>query len=324
MEPIVDKDTFEKMLKAAGIKNMPTREESYRMMNQFDIKIPPFLYRFQSTKRIKQVLQEKQIFIQTPAKMNDIFDFQPIFDYSISQDDAIKLINELDKRGFIKEVGLKEKIINDILLMNATELVHKMKAFCGDLFIHLFEEQKLCTKILCFIEHYDNQLLWAHYADEYKGVCVQYNFTTMDNVSKLSVRKVIYDDNTPSIKIYDRFLKPMDYLVSLVKTVLIKNTDWKYENEWRLVLADQFGTWCGEKRYIPLRDDFITSIIFGVRTPIEEIIEIRDLVKGKEIELFKCYLDDQRSRKFKYGHLDKEKISLKNELPVLEFYDSFA
>ncbi|MBK6498372.1 MAG: hypothetical protein IPG00_09470 [Saprospiraceae bacterium] len=110
MEPIIDKDTFEKMLKAAGIKNMPTPEESYRMMNQFDIKIPSVLYRFQSTKRIKQVLQEKQIFIQTPAKMNDIFDFQPIFDYSISQDDAIKLINELDKRGFLKKLAQQIKL----------------------------------------------------------------------------------------------------------------------------------------------------------------------------------------------------------------------
>lgn len=330
MKPIVNNETINELYKKAGFEKRPTRDEEYLLLEEYlekkglTNKVPNFLYRYQSVDRLIQILTEKRIFISTPAKMNDIFDFQPIFDFSITKEQSIDLLNELDNynNDFFNESQTKKETIDFIISGSDNDTQLKMKEGFGKLFIHFFEQQKFASKILCFTENYFNQLLWAHYAQNFTGVCVQHYFGSMDNVSKMSVRKVEYIDETPSLNIYDRFLNPMKYLGQLTKSIIVKNTDWQYEKEWRLILADQFGTWLN-KSFIPLQEDFISLIIFGVRTDFNKILEVAKLVIDLDIELFQCFVDETRSRKFVFGHIDKNELIKNYRIEVIKYYNGF-
>ena len=324
IEPIIPKEVLEEIFKKAGFDSIPNREEATEMLNGLKSDCPSYLFRYSSYSRVKQILEEKRIFIQTPAKMNDLFDFQPILDYNITKTDALKTIEILYKRDFFINVSNKLKIEDFISKETDKNIIQQaFTQVFGDLFIEIFEQQRFSTKILCFSEKCDNQLLWAHYGDNFSGICLQLNFTSMDTASKLSVHKVKYVDQTPILNIFDYFINPYKYLTSLIKSMTVKNTDWTYEQEWRLILADQFQTF-KDINFIPLRPDFISKIIFGVRTPFEQIIELMKLVeKDNSINFFKCFLDERRNRKIFFGHINKIETIKTNDLKIIEFYSGF-
>ena len=82
-----------------------------------------------------------------------------------------------------------------------------------------------------FSEAYDNELMWAHYADQFTGICIAYS------LSKL-LRKL--GDDATFVRMYYNEVVPTVYHVKknpddLAKMVLSnKNYRWLYEREWRM------------------------------------------------------------------------------------------
>ena len=82
-----------------------------------------------------------------------------------------------------------------------------------------------------FCEAHDNELMWAHYADQFRGICIAYNFRNL--LSELSddvyVTRMHYTERMPVVGISRQ--EPDN----LAKRVLsYKNYRWGYEREWRM------------------------------------------------------------------------------------------
>ena len=108
-------------------------------------------------------------------------------------------------------------------------------------------------RFTCFTDSYTNELLWAHYANGFNGVCFEYRLSE----SLFDIRKISYTSNptlTDDIiqKIIDKEIQPQD--AGLLKT---KSDCWKYESEFRLYQSSE-----GSEKYINAKP---TKIIFGVR-----------------------------------------------------------
>ncbi|MES2015766.1 MAG: DUF2971 domain-containing protein [Pseudomonadota bacterium] len=78
--------------------------------------------------------------------------------------------------------------------------------------------------LLCFSENWNNPLLWGHYADKHKGICLGFD------VSDHLLSKVAY--------VKERFPNPavMD-LQYMEKLLLTKFDHWAYEAEYRSFVA---------------------------------------------------------------------------------------
>jgi len=82
-----------------------------------------------------------------------------------------------------------------------------------------------------FSEVHDNELMWAHYADHFKGICVAYRFALL--------RKSLGDD-VRFVRMYYNETEPMIRSAAteperLAKMVLsYKYYRWLYEREWRM------------------------------------------------------------------------------------------
>jgi hypothetical protein len=81
-------------------------------------------------------------------------------------------------------------------------------------------------RVTCFTESNDSLLMWSHYGDEHKGVCVEYDFDNTHVGSFLS--PIAYSSEIYKIKTFED-LTPLQQ----IGASLTKSKDWEYELEWR-------------------------------------------------------------------------------------------
>lgn len=130
-----------------------------------------------------------------------------------------------------------------------------------------------------------NKLMWSHYADKHKGICIKYNLSSSfikrnNDTSCLYLRPVIYG--------YAATLN-----VAHIKSGIdfcFKSLEWAYEKEVRLVSYD-FSTneqWTG----IPLdKDSKIEAIYFGYSCSPNDKKLIKRIFKNKNVKFYDITID---------------------------------
>jgi hypothetical protein len=86
------------------------------------------------------------------------------------------------------------------------------------------------VRFTCFTESYNNELLWAHYAGGFTGVCFEYDL----DEAKYDIRKVNCDGKVElTIEEIDQVIegKQLPQDVGILKS---KSACWGYESEYRL------------------------------------------------------------------------------------------
>ncbi|MEZ8198153.1 DUF2971 domain-containing protein [Vibrio splendidus] len=86
--------------------------------------------------------------------------------------------------------------------------------------------------VISFTENYNNLLMWSHYADEHKGIVVEFDYEKLDYFfnHKLSMR------NTIERVLYNRErFSPLQTEVCVKDLLLTKSDDWIYEKEHRVL-----------------------------------------------------------------------------------------
>lgn len=108
------------------------------------------------------------------------------------------------------------------------------------------------AKITCFTERPDNILMWAHYADSFKGICIEYDIKRLVGNDILHhLYPVLYekkrklyrdiDEICNELKELERYIadnaerNDYGYLDDILPLLLIKGDMWSYEKEWRIV-----------------------------------------------------------------------------------------
>ena len=146
--------------------------------------------------------------------------------------------------------------------------------------------------VICFTELRDNILMWSHYADSHKGICL--GFCGKSNISKISLEgndlykiseggdifKVWYDDEYPEPDMAQTW-----HILGSAKILVTKHKGWDYEEEWRAIQED------GNKLVDYLGR--LNEIIFGYRTTNEDRKLVQSILKDEEgLEYFEVVPDD--------------------------------
>jgi hypothetical protein len=78
----------------------------------------------------------------------------------------------------------------------------------------------------------DNLLMWSHYADCHRGICVEFKVTG-GKLFGCDLCEVNYEEEYPKLSVYD------DIDLEWTKRYLTtKACDWRYEQEWRIVYRE--------------------------------------------------------------------------------------
>ena len=136
----------------------------------------------------------------------------------------------------------------------------------------------------------ENPLMWSHYAEEHKGVCLFYqfptNFINYDRNNIFGISKVEYKENPltdwfiNNAEEYDS-LDLIKFLFKLgPKTLTIKSPPWEYEEEVRMVRP--------KKGFLKIEKEFLKQICFGLNTPDEDKKLIIKIVSDSNYQVTFC------------------------------------
>jgi len=131
-----------------------------------------------------------------------------------------------------------------------------------------------------FSEVHDHELMWAHYADQFRGICIAYSFLKLrdglaDNVSFV---RMFYNETVPTIRLSEQ---APDELAKMVLSY--KNYRWLYEREWRMFAS------LGKSSYRPT--DCVTRVYLGSRIEDDDRIRIQNRLKRPKIKTSDMSID---------------------------------
>lgn len=139
-----------------------------------------------------------------------------------------------------------------------------------------------------------NPLMWAHYADNHKGICIKYRF-------KSDFFKLLNDEENELFRIgnveYKRSLNINDFGISLKDALFAKSKVWSYENEVRLVYYSTKDTPKVKTVKVP---GAIEAIYLGLRCSAADERIIKALVKDRNIPIYKMYTDINDAYRLKF------------------------
>jgi hypothetical protein len=248
---------------------------------------PQTIYKYRDWKDEfhKNVLLKNQLYLSSPKQFNDPFDCRIPIDYTsldtfekkegyakgyIERHQTFFIQNNIDPN---EEYNIKLKELENIKVYQ--------KKYEEEI---LFPSQDLHYGVLSMSTMWDSKLLWAHYADSYKGVCYGFNEEKMRNSDLFGKGgPVIYyeDDKFPFIDPNDEDFMKKGFIETHSKSI-----DWKYEDEYRLFKLFFPNTPSNDDQIKEVPNDFFTDITLGIMTSKEDRNEIIELAKSKNIKVY--------------------------------------
>lgn len=217
----------------------------------------------------------------------------------------------LDSNKFKNLVREKDDSIDDDSLNKGLEFIKQCERRTDlvpqfqDSFENIYKLANLIG-IFSLSEEYNNQVMWAMYADNNKGFCIEYDIEEYlkKNPNKCeSLRSVEYTDvrNNDPIKIlleyfYSSIFKSLGFPIKeydikevLAQIVCSKNTDWAFQKEWRFI-----GNPKQDGVYIPIK-----AIYLGKKIDDKVKNIILNIAKDKKYNIYQQEIDFERND-FKY------------------------
>lgn len=144
--------------------------------------------------------------------------------------------------------------------------------------IEIVDETNQNLRICSYSLIVDSLLLWSHYAEDHKGICMEYDFHEVDWV-RTFIQPVNYQDTIHKIGVFEEYTT-----MQMIGASLIKSSDWRYEQEWRVTSFRQESEF-PDKVNIPDPK----AIYLGTRFSSNEedlIDQLLTIAKQKEIPVF--------------------------------------
>lgn len=140
----------------------------------------------------------------------------------------------------------------------------------------------------CLCTDYKNRLMWSHYADSHRGFCIEYDYNSLteDEMASLPL-PIVYTkerpllpwkaalDNTPE--------NISEATAQITLGLLTKDNEWKYENEWRILVSSKGST--------EFKMPKISCIYLGVAISDENKAKILEIAKRKNILVKQMKID---------------------------------
>lgn len=214
-------------------------------------KIPDILYcyhRIDDKGHTLDILRNKELYFANCNQFNDPFDCK-IYP---SQFDIDFIVERADEKFFSKDFTREDlhKLMEDNEDMPTLIKIAQDKALIG-------------IGIKCLTPKPDNLLMWAHYADNHRGVCFEFDIT-QDHELFDNIFPIIYSDFIPSVNLSNREDIPKIYST--------KSKHWEYEEEVRVMK--------GESRTYKYNPRALRSIICGCNMNKEKIDMINKIIKN--------------------------------------------
>ncbi len=239
------------------------------------------LYKYRSfgVNSLKE-LCESEVSYSDPKNFNDPLDCSPTLINDVCLSELENLCDRMLMNNFNRDKANRE--INNYRYLSTEYGDYKIeqddqeyyKRMIVDEIKHQLDITMKSRGVLSLASQWNSPLMWSHYADEHKGICIEYDISRavckkpkmVDyyggrgiNISRL-VDLIIYDSEEAKEEIEYKYF-------------YTKAGQWSYEEEWRYISETQ-----GVKP-VPFH---LSGIYFGMRCNISVVSSIVKLLNGSE------------------------------------------
>lgn len=253
---------------------------------------PDFFYKYRSLRnacerrRVLSIIKTSQIYYANPVSFNDPFDCKvPLVDscdpsfirYLIAAQSARSDADHVDVYDNFIAPGSRSQAEIDALNSGLDEA--EQTEFRS--LIERIQQKVNETGVLSFSAICDSTLMWSHYADNHRGICLKFSLEKWRDMS-MALYPVEYPVKRLSLQL-DRQSYEQGQLVRAV--TLTKDQGWQYEQEWRVL-----GMAPGEFSF---PSDALVGIIFGCMTSDADKARVRRVVARRtHVVLYQAKMKD--------------------------------
>jgi hypothetical protein len=220
-------------------------------------------------------LKNNNLFFNTPNEFNDPFDCQ--FFLKIDSDLNLKQANRFYNSTGISET---EKSIKLEIFKSNKNLIKK------DIEDNFNYNLRKSYCIACFSEINNSILMWSHYADKHKGICLKFDWKIHEAYFK--GYKVKYRNKIPEASLKNKVLDATEIF-------LTKLNHWRYERELRSIALVEEGLQIAKFNPLALK-----GIIFGEKVDLTNKKIIENIIEKNSqyinIKYFNCKLQKENSK----------------------------
>lgn len=213
---------------------------------------------------------------------------------------GINLYLKVSKRNkyydFIPEAQALTKFVVRYAAQKGENSFEELKEKFTNEIIRKVKDARNNALISCFSKRYDSILMWSHYGDKHKGICIEFDRPENDFLDvKYSKKRCKFDleDTTRRVLGYMLSNGKVDVndkglIRCISKPFIVKSLDWKYEEEVRCILSpNSDGVSKLEELSLYTMPTKITKIYVGCKVDknSEEYKKLLQLAESKEIDV---------------------------------------
>ena len=279
--------------------------------------LPKRIYRYRpDCSDSRRNLETDTVWLSSPASYNDPYDCW----FRFSQEDLLvalenRLVDILAEQGKLQGVSAAQiekakrdpnplKMISghipdfstvgsnlrQIVEFWSTQTPIKVKETASSI-----QSWRKLTKVCSFSEINSSLLMWAHYADNHRGFCVEYNIEGLraDHRLRETLYPVVYTSHIYDLTRWALTLvtpERQQFNTELpILCVIHKCRDWKYEKEWRMVRVTPTEE-PDQNCLVPTP----TRIFLGSMMGEAKLKELRTVCLYKGIEVWQMHLAEDK------------------------------
>lgn len=240
---------------------------------------PASLYKYYNDDpRNLEAVKNNQMWYSAPCNFNDVFDCTLTIDEKDIFDSALRMFsNKMEVRMGSQMWKKARGTVNQ-----------QIKKFRSD-----FEDLRTRMGITCLSETDDSLLMWAHYAKNHSGICVEYELLEFSDKLHFSPVPIVYSDERVSIHTLENLEN--DMLGLFIESLTSKSPEWSYEKEWRIIRDDGAcgAKWDATNKGALLDAPSPKSITLGCMVKSDYEQDVRKYCEENRINLYKM----EKSRK---------------------------
>jgi hypothetical protein len=152
-------------------------------------------------------------------------------------------------------------------------------------------------RFACFTKRYDSNPMWAHYADNHRGVCLWFEFAHFKAGGFVGAVDTPFNGHYP-VRYRTDFaqIRNINTIDSAIEVLFTKHPDWAYEQEVRFIkLADP--NFPGEGGTIAFDKSSLKAVILGCKVPLtfgRVVRRLLNLFGYERTELWRTHFDASR------------------------------
>lgn len=217
--------------------------------------LPIRLYKYRDTgPNTEKIFKDHSLYFASPSSFNDPFDcsfhvlVEGVRNEAVTEAVAWSLI-----RDRLPDLPPEEQI-QGAKEVRERLIATRRREFEQIVVDKLSKDTNKRVGICCFTEANDDILMWAHYADYHRGICLEFSST---DAPLNAAQPVEYTSEYPTLDLEAIVTK--EELRAAAPWMLTKADHWSYEKEWRVL---DFETGPEAK---PIKAFCLTGVILGCR-----------------------------------------------------------